>query len=122
MAATSLIEAGVDVDFPTVYRAEAGLDSIIQAAGRCNREGKRPLEESIVYIYQPEGRVPPRIQPNVSIYKNEIQPNFVDSASPEAIQAYFDALCTGDWGIGTRIWGNSCSLYGNSAFLRKTFP
>lgn len=92
VAATSLIEAGVDVDFPTVYRAEAGLDSIIQAAGRCNREGKRPLEESIVYIYQPEGRVPPRIQPNVSIYKNEIQPNFVDSASPEAIQAYFDAL------------------------------
>ena len=80
------------MDFPTVYRAEAGLDSIIQAAGRCNREGKRPLEESIVYIYQPEGRVPPRIQPNVSIYKNEIQPNFVDSASPEAIQAYFDAL------------------------------
>jgi len=95
VVSTSLIEAGVDVDFPSVYREEAGLDSEIQAAGRCNREGKRSAAESMVYIFRPEekyrGRLPYSLQLPCDAGKTASK-KFTDIASPEAIKYYFETM------------------------------
>jgi CRISPR-associated endonuclease/helicase Cas3 len=58
VVATQLIEAGVDIDFPVVFRQGAGLDSIIQAAGRCNREGKQSTPGK-TYVFKLDKPLPP---------------------------------------------------------------
>lgn len=58
VVSTQLIEAGVDIDFPVVFRQEAGLDSVLQAAGRCNREGKKDICTTYVFSLAKEHHLP----------------------------------------------------------------
>ncbi len=94
LIATSLIEAGVDVDFPTVWRATAGLDSIAQAAGRCNREGL--LSEGIVHVFDPaevEGRKsPPAMLQFAAATREVLRTHGDDPLGLAAIKAYFSLV------------------------------
>ena len=89
---TSLIEAGVDIDFPLAFREETGLDSILQTAGRCNREGLRPKEESIVTVFSTDEGKMPFLQQNLSALERVKESHFDDVNEPAAIHCYFSTL------------------------------
>lgn len=89
---TSLVEAGVDLDFARVYRQIAGLDSMIQAAGRCNREGKRKLSDSMVYIFDLEESYPVQSQRQQMDVSKGILQDYADIADLKAITDYFTRL------------------------------
>ncbi|QGJ68608.1 Metal dependent phosphohydrolase [Planctomycetales bacterium 10988] len=103
---TQLIEAGVDVDFPAVYRMLAGLDSIAQAAGRCNREGKRPFGK--VYLFELKDAVSPKMFDQAISHTKEVLPDFPDDPlCLEAIEQYFQL----------HYWGQS-SLWKKSKVMK----
>lgn len=88
---TSLVEAGVDIDFPFVMREENGLDSILQAAGRCNREGKRSPQESIVTVFSVNGEYAGFAAINIGAAKAAMD-EFKDPSDPGAISLYYHEL------------------------------
>jgi CRISPR-associated endonuclease/helicase Cas3 len=89
LIATSLVEAGVDLDFPRVWRAQAGLDQIAQAAGRCNREGRRSVKDSIVTVFRPAEFKPPREIAQLAGDFARMADRHSDLLSPDAILDYF---------------------------------
>jgi CRISPR-associated endonuclease/helicase Cas3 len=100
LISTQVVEAGVDLDFPLVYRALAPLDRIVQAAGRCNREFTRDAEASQVVIFK-GGKVPPdsayrtAIDQAESLLKRARYRQQLDTNDPELFERYFREVYKG---------------------------
>jgi CRISPR-associated endonuclease/helicase Cas3 len=92
VVSTQVVEAGVDLDFPMVLRALGPLDRIVQAAGRCNREGL--LAEGRVVVFEPaEGGMPAGAYRTASdVTKQQVRAGAVDPDDPETFQRYFAEL------------------------------
>lgn len=86
---TSLIEAGVDLDFYTVFRELAGLDNILQAGGRCNREGKRQFAEVFIFCNEDNKTGSENLRSNIS---KRLLRDYSDISSLECISEYYNIL------------------------------
>ncbi|MBW2107875.1 MAG: CRISPR-associated helicase Cas3' [Deltaproteobacteria bacterium] len=95
---TSLVEAGVDIDFPVVYRALAGLDSIAQAAGRCNREGRQASGKTVVFV--------PEKQPDYVLQPASITRELLSTGSLSSLLTpanYRDYFRQRFWQLGEQV-------------------
>lgn len=91
VVSTQLVEAGVDIDFPSVFRSAAGIDSVAQAAGRCNREGRLPGRGKVT-VFSPECGLPPgpfRRAAEVGEMTAQAHPDLI---SPDAVRHFFSTL------------------------------
>jgi len=101
VVSTQVIEAGVDVDFPVVYRALAGFDAIAQAAGRCNREGRSLLGE--VFVFETDHRPAASLRTTIDAAA-ALFPDHQDPLALDAIEAYFRRVYWREGQTGQRPW------------------
>lgn len=95
VVSTQLVEAGVDLDFPVVYRALAGLDSIAQAAGRCNREGRLQDKGQVVVFISPQPAPPGMLRQGEHACRQVLRDAADSPLARARFTAYFDRLYYG---------------------------
>jgi CRISPR-associated endonuclease/helicase Cas3 len=92
LVSTQLIEAGVDVDFPVVYRSLGGLDSLAQAAGRCNREGRLPHKGQVIF-FRAETKPPSGLPlKGLKAIEEMLAAGEINLDDPDAYDTYFRRL------------------------------
>ncbi len=104
VVSTSLIEAGVDLDFVSAFRELAGLDSVLQTGGRCNREGLR--DPGDVFVFEPPDSGQRTVEQELT---KGVLTEFEDISDEAAIRAYYDRLfCIDDERIHSKSVSRSC--------------
>ena len=89
VVSTSLIECGVDLDFPYGFRELAGFDSIIQVLGRINRHGDRPRDECKLEVFNPMGSQGKEFVKSISVTRSILSPGELVPNAPDTVRRYF---------------------------------
>jgi CRISPR-associated endonuclease/helicase Cas3 len=100
VVSTQLVEAGVDIDFPVLYRAFAGLSSIAQAAGRCNREGRQATLGRVVIFMPPQAAPPGELRKAEDTLSSLLEYG-LNAESPDSYPKYFEHFYAAQNDLGT---------------------